>query len=217
MFVAESRAARLDVLEAFRCWRTVPTARRVIAAHWSLFLADAPALRGGMAKGKYDAYLLMPRGARDEEFHTAVCELLSDWGSTVAEPEVVTVRIVSPVHDALTLAIRDFLDRMGMPNRVYTPDSEEGRDVIARAGGTPTLPPRRGRRPARLAPTSVRDVALRIYGAPSDIELDEVVDVADRRRRPGGPRGRGLRLVRGAEHRRARGGGRRRPGRHVAR
>ena len=45
-----------------------------------------------MAKGKYDAYLLMPRGARDEEFHTAICELLSDWGSTVAEPEVVAVR-----------------------------------------------------------------------------------------------------------------------------
>lgn len=29
----------------------------------------------------------MPRGVRDEEFHTAVCELLSDWGSTVATPE----------------------------------------------------------------------------------------------------------------------------------
>ena len=33
----------------------------------------------------------MPRGARDEEFHTAVCELLSDWGSTVAAPMVETV------------------------------------------------------------------------------------------------------------------------------
>ncbi|KAF0832397.1 hypothetical protein C8E84_0137 [Ornithinibacter aureus] len=32
----------------------------------------------------------MPRGVRDEEFHTAVCELLSDWGSTVATPEVET-------------------------------------------------------------------------------------------------------------------------------
>ena len=31
--------------------------------------------------GKYDAYLLMPRGVRDEEFHTAITELLSDWGS----------------------------------------------------------------------------------------------------------------------------------------
>ena len=42
-----------------------------------------------MAKGKYDAYLLMPRGVRDEEFHNAITDLLSDWGSTVADPEVV--------------------------------------------------------------------------------------------------------------------------------
>jgi len=44
----------------------------------------------GARAGKYDASLLMPRGVRDEEFHTAVCELLSDWGSTVATPEVET-------------------------------------------------------------------------------------------------------------------------------
>ena len=90
----------------------------MIAAHWERFLADAPALRAGMAKGKYDAYLLMPRGVRDEEFHNAITDLLSDWGSTVADPEVVSVKIISPVRDALTMAIRDFLDRMGMPSRV---------------------------------------------------------------------------------------------------
>ena len=95
MFVTESRLPDAEVLEAFHWWRaTVPTARRVIAAHVSSFREDAERLRGGMAKGKYDAYLLMPRGARDEEFHTAICELLSDWGSTVAEPEVVAVAIV---------------------------------------------------------------------------------------------------------------------------
>ncbi len=92
MFVAESQLPDASVLEAFARWRTVvPTARRLIAAHWSRFLTDAPTLRAGLAKGKYDAYLLMPRGVRDEEFHTAVCELLSDWGSTVATPEVVSV------------------------------------------------------------------------------------------------------------------------------
>src|SRR6478735_8780395 len=138
MFVAESQLPGYHVLEAFARWRTVvPTARRLVAAHWSHFLADAPALRGGLAKGKYDAFLLMPRGVRDEEFHTAICEMLSDWGSTVAAPEVDTVRIVTPAPDALTLAIRDFLDRMGMPNRTYSPDSERGRDVIERASGTP--------------------------------------------------------------------------------
>ena len=86
------------MLETFARWRTVvPTARRLIAAHWSRFLdRRRRPCAAGLAKGKYDAYLLMPRGVRDEEFHTAVCELLSDWGSTVAAPEVETLRIVSP-------------------------------------------------------------------------------------------------------------------------
>ncbi len=179
MFVAESQLPGYHVLEAFALWRTVvPTARRRVAAHWSHCLADAPALRGGLAKGKYDAFLLMPRGVRDEEFHTAVCEMLSDWGSTVAAPEVETVRIITPAPDALTLAIRDFLDRMGMPNRTYPPDSEQGRDVIGRAGGTPTFPLVEAIDREIFSPTSVRDVALRAFGTPTDIELDAVVDVA---------------------------------------
>src|ERR687890_569833 len=130
MFVTESLLPDAEVLFAFHKLREkVPTARRVIAAHWDRFLTDAPGLRSGMAKGKYDAYLLMPRGQRDEEFHNAITDLLSDWGSTVPDPEVVTVKLISPTHDALTLAIRDFLDRMGMPSRVYEPDSEVGRMV----------------------------------------------------------------------------------------
>ena len=34
----------------------------------------------------------------DEEFHNAISELLSDWGSTVPDPEVVSVKIVSPAR-----------------------------------------------------------------------------------------------------------------------
>ncbi|WP_245715315.1 hypothetical protein [Nocardioides szechwanensis] len=106
LFVSDTELPDAHVLEAFHKWRTViPTARRIIAAHWTYFLDRAPALRPGMAKGKYDAYLLMPRGVRDEEFHGAVVELLSDWGSTVAKPEVESVRIVAPAPDALTSAI----------------------------------------------------------------------------------------------------------------
>ena len=131
MYVSESVVPDAEsVLHAFHKLREkVPTARRVVAAHWDRFLADAPALRPGLATGKYDAFLLMPRGVRDEEFHNAITDLLSDWGSTVADPEVVAVKIVSPQRDGLTLGIRDFLDRMGMPSRVYAPDSDGGRFV----------------------------------------------------------------------------------------
>ncbi|MER7072227.1 FAD-dependent oxidoreductase [Terrabacter sp. NPDC000476] len=179
MFVTESRLPDAEVLEAFHWWRaTVPTARRVIAAHVSAFREDAAALRGGMAKGKYDAYLLAPRGARDEEFHTAICELLSDWGSTVAEPEVVAVAIVSPVEDALTLSIRDYLDRMGMPNRVFGPDTDEGRHVLELAGPDPEFPLVMDLGERVATARSVSDVAARIYGRPADVEVDRVVDVA---------------------------------------
>src|SRR5262249_50955407 len=82
--VSESVLPDDDVLAMFQRMRTyIPTARRVIAAHWTRFRLDAEGLRPALAKGKYDAYLLMPRGVRDEEFHTAICEILSDWGSTV--------------------------------------------------------------------------------------------------------------------------------------
>ena len=90
LFASESVLPDAEVLHCFHKLREkVPTARRLIAAHWDRFLIDGPTLRAGMAKGKYDAYLLMPRGVRDEEFHNAITDLLSDWGSTVsAELEV---------------------------------------------------------------------------------------------------------------------------------
>lgn len=179
LFVTESRLPDAPVLEAFHRWRNVvPTARRLIAAHYDYFLADAADLRPGMAKGKYDAYLLMPRGVRDEEFHGAVTELLSDWGSTVADPEVETVRIVSPVRDALTLAIRDFTERMGMPTVLHDPDSEVGREVAARYDGEPTYPLVTALDRPPIAATSVHDVAVQIYGSPDDFKMEGVADLA---------------------------------------
>ncbi len=180
MFVSESVVPDAEsVLHAFHKLREkVPTARRVITAHWDRFLTDAPTLRPGMAAGKYDAYLLMPRGVRDEEFHNAITDLLSDWGSTVADPEVVAVKIVSPARDGLTLAIRDFLDRMGMPSRVYAPDSEGGRFVLDLVEGEATFPLVYALNRPVIRARTVRDVAIGIYGAPTDLDLDHVVDVA---------------------------------------
>ena len=177
-----------------------------------------PRLRAGLAKGKYDAYLLMPRGVRDEEFHTAICELLSDWGSTVAEPEVVTV-----AHR---------LARGGRPDpghpRLPRPDGPAQPRLPARerrrAGRC--SPRGRGRRAASIPlveamdkrPTSPRSRARR-----RDAHLRAARRHRrrpgrrrrHRRRRTGRARGRRLRLVRGPDHGRAGGGGGRRPGGHV--
>jgi thioredoxin reductase (NADPH) len=178
LFPSDAPDDQANVLAAFHAWRqVVPSAKRLVVAPWERFLQDANRLRAGLAKGKYDAYLLMPRGVRDEEFHTAVCELLSDWGSTVAQPEIETVRVVAPEQDALTLAIRDFLDRMGMPHRVYPPDSDVGRDIVERFDGAELWPLVESPYRDVWAPRSVREVAGAIYGRPEDIELDTVMDL----------------------------------------
>jgi thioredoxin reductase (NADPH) len=176
LLVSETEVPDAHVLRAFHDWRTaVPTARRIIAAYVDQFRARADELRGGLATGKYDAYLLMPRGVRDEEFHTAITELLSDWGSTA--PVVPTVQIVSPSLDALTAAIRDFAYQMGMPAEVVTPESETGLAVIARHGDGSRFPIVSALGGLTMQPSSVRDVAVTLYGTPDDIDVDKIVDL----------------------------------------
>jgi thioredoxin reductase (NADPH) len=179
LLVSESQLPDSEMFPAIAEWRSiVPTARRVVAAHWNRFMLDADALRHGLSTGKFDAYLLMPRGVRDEEFHTAITELLSDWGSTVAAPVVTAAEVIAPEPTPLTYAIRDYLDRMGMPSKLVTPDSEKGQRLLTAYDGPLEFPifTRMGRPPTRVS--SVREVAAMIYGTPADIDVDTVVDLA---------------------------------------
>ncbi|GAB90972.1 FAD-dependent oxidoreductase [Gordonia rhizosphera] len=188
LIVAESELPDMNLLEALATFRTiVPTARRVVGIHWSRFVDDSEALRPALQKGKFDTFLLIPRGPRDEEFHYAITELLSDWGATVAAPEVEVVRIISPELTPLTMAIQDLLDRMGMPYRTYPPDTPQGRAATelfttrAPSDETPRYPlvhSLRGTADAVMAPTTARDVAILIYGRPSDVDVDTAVDLA---------------------------------------
>ena len=196
--------------------QAVPTARRVVVAHWENFRRDAEALRAGQATGKYDAFLLMPRGVRDEEFHTAIIDLLNDWAATVAVPEVVSVRIVTPEHDVLTLQLRDYLERVGLPCGVFHPDSDEGRDVLSRHAGEPDA------WPVVEAFTSTVPFVPTTHPRPRGDALRPSRRHRGRpgrrprghRRRTGRARGQRVRRQRGAVHGHRRGRGDRRPGRH---
>lgn len=188
MFVADSMLPDMHPLVGISMLRSaVPTARRLIVSPWDRFREDGPALRPGLQKGKFDAFLLMPRGARDEEFHTAVCELLSEWGATVPVPLVDSVQLVSDNGGGLTLAIRDYLDRVGSPNRLYAPESEVGREIVALYDGEPTYPLMRAYMTDQIvAPGSVREVATMINGRPDDILVDTVADILIVGAGPGG-------------------------------
>jgi thioredoxin reductase (NADPH) len=183
LLVADTELPDSDVMAAMHRLRSVvPTARRLVVAHHGRFLLDAERLRPGLATGKYDAYLLMPRGVRDEEFHHAVTELLSDWGSTVANPEVESMRIVSPTLDGTTMAIRDFFDRMGFPYRVHAPDSavaDELRGELEQQGVTDAAYPWvQALSHPTIAARSARDVAVLLNGRPDEVGVETVVDLA---------------------------------------
>lgn len=192
MVVTDSELPDEHVLVALHEWRSlVPTMRRIVAIPISRFADDSLALRPALQKGKFDTYLVLPQGRRDEEFHYAVVELLSDWGATVSASEIDTIRLITPDDSStalpMALAIRDFLDRTGFPHRTYSPDSPQGEAARAaygaRIGGEPTYPLVHltsrpfADRPIH-APSSVRELAAQMYGRPSDIEVDTVVDLA---------------------------------------
>ncbi len=179
MLASESELPDAELFPAMSTWRVlVPTARRIVLIHWNVFRASVPRMSEGLRAGKFDTYLLIPRGVRDEEFHNAITDLLSDWGSSVAGPEIDGIRIVTPSVTPLVMQIRDFLDRMGMPNRTYAPESEQGQEVLALYDGEPGFPLVHGWTAPPMVVDTVRDVAISLYGKPADIVLDGVADLA---------------------------------------
>ncbi len=180
LFVVESQLPDAEPIQAVAVLRAVePTSRRIIVSPMGRFAAEGPALRGGMVTGKYDAFLLLPRGVRDEEFHSAVVELLNDWGSTVVAPSLEAVRVVTPGDEPLTPALVDYLHRVGAPAGVHHPDSEIGRGVVERFGGPGDLWPIVETLDGQIGHLgSVRELASRLYGRPDDIDVTEVIDFA---------------------------------------
>ncbi|WP_151523811.1 FAD-dependent oxidoreductase [Serinicoccus kebangsaanensis] len=156
----------------------VPTARRLAVSHWDHFRQGAVEMRTPVATGAIDAFMLMPRGKRDEEFHVAVGELLNDWNATVATPEVESIQIINPEKDALTRELLDYLGRVGAPTGVHTPESEAGQQALARLDeASPQWPVVATYNGDVGSVRSVRDVATRLYGRPDEIETEQVADV----------------------------------------
>jgi thioredoxin reductase (NADPH) len=172
---ADLRAALVDLVSQW-C-SLVPTAKGVVVTPFNRFNVDGDVLRNALSLGEFDAFLLLPRGVRDEEFHTAVTELLSDWGSTVAHPEVEAVRVVGVADDPFIADISDLLVRMGMPFRVHEPSSPVGHELAAAYDGPPTFPLVDVLGRTVIAPESVRDLAAAFYGRPEGIGESGVVDL----------------------------------------
>ncbi|PXW35615.1 UNVERIFIED_CONTAM: thioredoxin reductase (NADPH) [Williamsia faeni] len=164
-----------DLLQKLRF--VVPTARRIALVPALRFGTSYDELRTGIAEGRFDTYLGIPRGQRDEEFHTAIVEYLSDWGWSVATPEVAFMQIVADGPSPELAEIRDFLDRMGMPVQIHHPESREGRDILESVTGDSDLPLLYHPGKPPLSRPTVSEVAARIYGTPDDIPEGTVADL----------------------------------------
>lgn len=178
LFVTDSTLPDEDIREALRQWQTaVPTARRVVVPPFERFLEHGRELRPEMSKGTFDSYLMMPRGVRDEEFHNAITDVLSDWNSTVADPEVIGASIITTEVDALVRDLQDFLDRMGLSSEVCDPDSAKGRAALDHVPGA-QLPVVWLSQFDPVAVTSVRELAAMTYSVWTESSYDGVADLA---------------------------------------
>jgi thioredoxin reductase (NADPH) len=128
-----------DVLLETR--RLHPHARRALLVEWAEtglpLMADS--IFEAIATGRIDHYLIRPLGDRDEVFQSEVQGLLLDWtDARLTSPY--TIYVVGDSWSGRTYELREALGRCAMPHTFCLADSDQGRDLLARAGVERDLP-----------------------------------------------------------------------------
>lgn len=153
------------------------TARRVVMLPSEQFREAVGSLREATSDGLIDAYLTIPRGPRDEEFHAAIVDLLSDWtwSSGSVAVDFAYVAVDRPSSEAAR--IRDFLDRMGVPTRTVWADSPTGLEMRRDAGPDPVYPLVATRGGPVLSNPSLAQLGRFMSGAQEPIDPETVIDL----------------------------------------
>jgi thioredoxin reductase (NADPH) len=119
-----------------------PNVKRGLLIGWGDW-GDEPtanAIRGAMAVGGIDYYVLKPWTSPDELFHRTVTEFLHEWArADVLAPREVTV--VANPWAPRTHEIRNLLARNGVPHVFYPNGSPEADQVLRRAGRERSIEP----------------------------------------------------------------------------
>ena len=89
----------------------------------------ADAIRGAIALGQIDYYVLKPWKSPDELFHRAVVEFLHEWGAADASAPY-EVTLVADSWAARSSELRSLLARNGVPHVFHPSDSESGRRLL---------------------------------------------------------------------------------------
>ncbi len=99
----------------------------------------AGAIRESMALGRIDFYVPRPAGSPDEVFHEAVSSFLLEWArERCIVPQ--TVRIVGETWSGRAYELREVFERCAVPHTFCLAESDEGRALLAGAGGGAKLP-----------------------------------------------------------------------------
>jgi thioredoxin reductase (NADPH) len=148
-----------------------PHAKRALVVPGGAW-ADQPtaeAILDSMAVGRVDYYAPEPAGPPDEVFHQAISNFLLEWAT---ERRMVphTVHIVGEEWSGRAYELRDVFERCVAPHAFWLADSDEGRELLAKAGPDVKLP-------VMIFPNG------RALGDPSDAEVSEAAgtpaDVAE--------------------------------------
>jgi thioredoxin reductase (NADPH) len=100
---------------------------------------SAEAIRGSIALGRIDYYVVRPAGSPDEVFHEAVSSFLLEWAS---DRRIVphTVHIVGEAWSGRAYELREVFERCAAPHAFCLADSDQGRELLAKAGSDAKLP-----------------------------------------------------------------------------
>jgi len=100
---------------------------------------QAATIRGAMGLGRIDHFLLEPGPPPDEVFHEGISSFLLEWAR---ERRLVphTVHIVGEEWAGRAYELRAVFESCAVPHRFSLADSEQGREILARAGPDARLP-----------------------------------------------------------------------------
>jgi thioredoxin reductase (NADPH) len=176
MVLADIAAGPVDGVEVLSRVREVaPTARCVLLLDWGLRPEQTAVVPRAELLGVIDTVLTKPTGVRDEEFHGAITEQLSEWSWTTT-PVVEAVKVVDRPGAARGGVIRDVLERLGVPTGLHDPDSDIGTRITEAAGRDPACPIVEVMGQIVLVDPTNREIAA-AFGAVVDVR-DVVFDLA---------------------------------------
>lgn len=150
-----------------------PAAKRLVLlqpGEWGSAIWEAT--RRAANHGIIDTGLLQPLDRRDEEFHTAISEYLSDWFAVAGTPLVQMVKIVGDTADPQLQAWRTWFERAGIASTVYEPGSECGEIIMGNAPPGATLPVVALRGYGHVLVDPTRDDLLTAMGRSADLSVD---------------------------------------------